>query len=160
MKRLLLLFSVFMLTSCSRGSGNDDVEPVVDPVYGSNLGILHFQSFKEEATGNEYFTPSVFYLWKTENRDLDPTKDTAKLISGKIFDKKSNTYVSADFASYKEAYFTEKIPAGKYFVYTNLGDQIPRYAWSTTTIEIKYKQDLNLQKIWTTDTKALMNNPW
>jgi hypothetical protein len=130
MKKYLLLFAIVaVLASCEK-----EETPVTEKNSKLTVSVVKEKSL---STGETYNLPleSVINIFQAEGRGFK-INNTADLIMGYAWDSIANESVLS-YSTAIDNMVTFELPKGKYFIAViNVSDDLPRYAYSYTNIDI------------------------
>ncbi|PSR56138.1 hypothetical protein AHMF7605_22850 [Adhaeribacter arboris] len=153
----LLLLAVFTFSGCKK---DEEVNPDEESAK-VDLGV--FKITQDPATGKAVKAPitCTIWMWRTENRDYDIAASGSEIYVGRIFDKTTKTYVSAEYGAIGVV-MTEKIKPGKYLVYVviNKSDLPGSQAYSYKNVEIGADQTLNFKKVFSQNVGTMQFEDW
>ncbi|QMU30067.1 hypothetical protein [Adhaeribacter radiodurans] len=154
---ILLLLVVFSFSGCQK---DDEVNP--DEASAQvDLGV--FKITQDPTSGKAVKAPlnCTIWMWRTENHDYDVAASGSEIYVGRIFDKTTKTYVSAEYGAIGVV-MTEKIKPGKYLVYVviNKSDQLGSQAYSYTNVEVGAEKTLNIKKVFSQNVGTMQFEAW
>ncbi|QNF33698.1 hypothetical protein HUW51_13575 [Adhaeribacter swui] len=159
MKNLLSVLTLLTLLVFGGCKKDDEVKPI--PTGDIDLGF--FKISADPATGQTTNTPiqCTIWMWKTDNRNLDLTSSGSEIYLGRILDKNTNKYVSAEYGAIG-INMREKVETGKYLVYVfiNKSDQKGSLAYTYTNVEIKEDKKVSLRKVFSQDIGTQQYEAW
>lgn len=165
MRPLFLLFiALLAFTGCSRDETTSEESSY--NFYGADEGGVWVGSYfgKKLNTGEvveERIENSLIHIWDATDRDFDVQKSGTDIISGYLYDKKTEKSYKPVISAVGKASFFEKLKEGRYFVYINTGQNgygLPNFAYSYTYFVVNKGKDTSLKKIFiNADTKY---QPW
>ena len=159
MKNLLSVFPVLFLLVFAGCKKDDEVNPI--PTGDIDLGI--YKSMLDPATGktSKQAVQCTIWMWKTDNRSLDLAGSGSEIYVGRILDKNTKGYVSAEYGAIG-INMREEVETGKYLVYVfiNKSDQKGSQAYSYTNIEVKKDKKITIQKTFSQDIGTQQYEEW
>ncbi|MCO7318633.1 aminopeptidase [Riemerella anatipestifer] len=165
MRKVLLLFIVLLsFGSCGRTETVSE-ENYYD-IYKDNKGGVRVGSYfgRELKTGEiveERLNNSLIHIWEATDKDFDVNKSGTDIISGYLYDRKSEKSYKPVISTLNKASFFETLKEGKYFLYINTGKNdygLPNFAYSYTYFTVTKGKDTSLKKIFI--NSDLKYQPW
>lgn len=159
MKNLLSILSLLALFTFGGCKKDDEVQP--EPTADIDLGV--FKITQDPATGKSVRTPLVctIWMWGSDNREFDIAASGSEIYVGRILDKKTQTYASAEYGAIG-VQMTEQIKPGKYLVYVviNKSDQPGSQAYSYKYVEVGDDKKLSFKKVFSKDIGSMQYEEW
>ncbi len=159
MKNLLSVLTLLTLLVFGGCKKDDEVKPI--PTGDIDLGI--YKNTLDPATGKttKEAIQCTIWMWKTDNRSLDLAGSGSEAYLGRILDKNTKGYVSAEYGAIG-INMREKVETGKYLVYVfiNKSDQKGSQAYSYTNVEIKEDKKVSIRKTFSQDIGTQQYEEW
>ena len=159
MKNLLSVLTLLTLLVFGGCKKDDEVKPI--PTGDIDLGV--FKNTLDPATGKTTRQPiqCTIWMWKKDGRNVDLAASGSEIYVGRILDKNTNKYVSAEYGAIG-LNMKEKVETGNYLVYVfiNKSDQKGSQAYSYTNVEIKEDKKVSIRKTFSPDVNTLQFEDW
>lgn len=157
MKNLLSVLFLLVLFAFSACQKDEDQNPIAEV----DLGV--FKVTTDSTSGKAVKTPinCTIWMWNTDNRELDIAASGAEVYVGRALDKRTNTYVSAQYGAIG-VLMTEQIKPGNYLVYVviNKSDEPGSQAYSYTQVTIGAEQKLTFTKVFSRNVGTQQFEEW
>ena len=159
MKNLLSVLTLLTLLVFGGCKKDDEVEPI--PTGDIDLGIFKLTPDPETGKATRKAVQSTIWMWKTDDRNLDLTASGSEIYLGRILDKNTNKFVSAEYGAIG-INMREKVETGKYllYVFINKSDQKGSQAYTYTNVEIKEDKKVSIRKVFSQDIGTQQYEDW